>query len=159
MMKGAELMKTYHFPPTVAMYNLMHSSGNKRYMAKWNTPDYDEASQRWFQIWGRRCSGWQDLEYAQEQDFADLDTAFRKNPKISCRKSFYEMAYGKQPGSVARMWLCLSEYVNGQKRTWDIELKEVSKDKLIAVEQAVWRWHRTGEVDAKVFGSEPDWRN
>ena len=151
-------MKTYNFSPTVCMYNLVHSSGNKRYMAKVNAPDYDETSKRWYQIWGRRCLSWESLEYAEEQDFEDADTAFRNKKGISSRKSFYELAYGKQPGTVAHLWLCLSEYVKGQKKTWDMELKDVSKDQLIALEQAIWHWHRTGEVDAAAFGCEPDWR-
>ena len=47
------------------------------------------------QIWGRRCPDWCEMEYAQEIDFEDADTAFRNKQEISCRHSLYEITYGE----------------------------------------------------------------
>ena len=106
------------------------------------------------QIWGRRCPDWREMEYAQEIDSEDADTAFRNKQEISCRHSLYEITYGEQPGTVQHMWVFLSEYVQGQEKIWDMSMENVSKEKLIALEQAIWHWHRTGEVDTAVNVNE-----
>lgn len=145
--------------PSVGSYSIIRSSRSKRGMIYWNRPEFDSSCGRWFESCGCHFASWRDEEALMDADEMDMAYFHDANPKISCRESIYTIEFAKDSELIEEMWIILIDYVKGKCCKCSFRLKQIPKEKAKAADEAIWHWHRTGEVDATVFGSEPDWRN
>ena len=148
-----------YMAPSVGCYGIVRSARSKRGMIYWNEPEFDSNCGRWFETCGCHFASWRDERALMEADEMDMAYFHDENPKISCRESTYTVEFGDEPDVMDEMWICLVEYVKGSRKYWSFTLEQIPKDTVKTADEAIWHWHRTGEVDTAAFGCEPDWRS
>ena len=138
-------MKKIKQKTAVGKYMYIRSSESRDAMTGWSKVEYDVKSDRWYEMWTRTFSDYQETEKQQATDDKELEEFVVDHIQAPVRQSVCEMFFDNG-GKPAQMHFRLKEM--GSHEVWQFSFGAIcaEKKKCEKLMKIIHTWHSTGHI-------------